>query len=230
MSRIINICFLLRVKTRFLASFKILKAMEYIPNRQVAAEMLADRLMQYKGEQGVVLAIPRGGVPVAAPIARRLGMPLEVIVSKKIGHPANPEFAIGAVSLEDVEVDDRIEVPKEYIRAQVVRLQESLRKKYQLFMGNRQPVDLKDRIVIIVDDGIATGKTLLSTVNMVRKKHPRKVIIAVPVAPASAIKQFEAIVDEVVCLLVPPFFQAVGQFYQDFTEVSDEDVIALLRQ
>jgi putative phosphoribosyl transferase len=204
--------------------------MEYIPNRQVAAEMLADRLEQYKGERGVVLAIPRGGVPVAAPIARRLGMPLEVIVSKKIGHPANPEFAIGAVSLEDVEVDERIEVPKEYIRAQVERLQESLRKKYQLFMGNRQPVGLKDRIVIIVDDGIATGKTLLSTVNMVRKKHPRKVIIAVPVAPAAAIKQFELIVDEVVCLLVPPFFQAVGQFYQDFTEVSDEEVIELLRQ
>lgn len=201
-----------------------------IPNRQVAAELLADRLEYYRGQKGVVLAIPRGGVPVAAPIARRLGMPLDVIVSKKIGHPANPEFAIGAVSLEDVEVDKRTDVPAEYIQAEVERIKTSLRQKYRLFMGNRQPVDLHDRIVIIVDDGIATGKTLLSTVNMARHKQPRKIIIAVPVAPRAAIKQFEAIVDEVVCLLVPPMFQAVGQFYQEFEQVSDEEVIRLLRQ
>ncbi|MCP2043321.1 phosphoribosyltransferase [Pontibacter sp. HSC-36F09] len=204
--------------------------MEMIPNRQVAAELLADRLEYYRGQKGVVLAIPRGGVPVAAPIARRLGMPLDVIVSKKIGHPANPEFAIGAVSLEDVEVDKRTDVPAEYIQAEVERIKTSLRQKYRLFMGNRQPVDLHDRIVIIVDDGIATGKTLLSTVNMARHKQPRKIIIAVPVAPRAAIKQFEAIVDEVVCLLVPPMFQAVGQFYQEFEQVSDEEVIRLLRQ
>ncbi|MDO6392056.1 phosphoribosyltransferase family protein [Pontibacter sp. BT731] len=201
-----------------------------IPSRQIAAELLADRLEHYKGQQGVVLAIPRGGVPVAAPIARRLGMPLDVIVSKKIGHPANPEFAIGAVSLEDVEVDKRTDVPAEYIHAEVERIKTSLRQKYKLFMGNRQPVDLRDRIVIIVDDGIATGKTLLSTVHMARHKQPRKIIIAVPVAPRAAIKQFEAIVDEVVCLLVPPMFQAVGQFYQEFEQVSDEEVIRLLRQ
>ncbi|EJF11149.1 phosphoribosyltransferase [Pontibacter sp. BAB1700] len=204
--------------------------METIPNRQVAAEMLADRLEHYKGQKGVVLAIPRGGVPVAAPIAKRLDMPLDVIVSKKIGHPANPEFAIGAVSLEDVEVDNRSDVPEEYIQAEVERIKTSLRQKYKLFMGDRQPVDLRDRIVIIVDDGIATGKTLLSTVNMARHKQPRKIIVAVPVAPQAAIAQFEAIVDEVVCLLVPPFFQAVGQFYEEFGQVSDEEVIRLLRQ
>ncbi|MDX5418949.1 MAG: phosphoribosyltransferase [Hymenobacteraceae bacterium] len=203
--------------------------MEYIRNREEAAELLADRLEIYKGRKGVVLAIPRGGVPVGAPIAKRLGMPLEVTVSKKIGHPSNPEYAIGAVSLEDVEVDERIDVPHEYIEAETERLRQSLRKKYQLFMGNRKPVELEDRIVIIVDDGIATGKTLLSTVNMVKKRHPQKIIVAVPVAPRSAIEQFEAIVDEVVCLLVPPFFQAVGQFYLEFTQTSDEEVIELLR-
>lgn len=203
--------------------------MNYIRNREEAAEMLADRLERYKGQKGVVLAIPRGGVPVGAPIAKRLGMPLEVIVSKKIGHPANPEFAIGAVSLEDVEVDDRPDVSEEYIRTEAARLQESLRRKYKLFMGDRQPVDLRNRIVIIVDDGIATGKTLLSTVEMVRKKQPREIIVAVPVAPFSAIERFKAIVDEVVCLLVPPFFQAVGQFYQEFTQVSDDEVFRLLQ-
>lgn len=201
-----------------------------IPNRQVAAEMLADRLEHYKGQKGVVLAIPRGGVPVAAPIAQRLSMPLDVIVSKKIGHPANPEFAIGAVSLEDVEVDKRADVPAAYIQAEVERLKESLCQQYRLFMGNRQPVDLRDRIVIIVDDGIATGKTLLSTVNMARNKQPRKIIVAVPVAPLTAIQQFEAIVDEVVYLLAPPMFQAVGQFYEEFEQVSDAEVIHLLRQ
>lgn len=204
--------------------------MDMIPNRQVAAELLADRLEHYKGEKGVVLAIPRGGVPVAAPIARRLGMPLDVIVSKKIGHPANPEFAIGAVTLEDVEVDRRSDVSVEYMQAEIERIKISLRQKYRLFMGNRQPVDLHDRIVIIVDDGIATGKTLLSTVIMARHKQPRKIIVAVPVAPQAAIKQFEAVVDEVVCLLVPPMFQAVGQFYLEFEQVSDEEVIRLLRQ
>ncbi|SIT94342.1 phosphoribosyltransferase [Pontibacter indicus] len=201
-----------------------------IPNRHIAAELLADRLEHYKGQKGVVLAIPRGGVPVAAPIARRLGMPLDVIVSKKIGHPANPEFAIGAVTLEDVEVDHRSDVSAEYIRAEVERIKTNLRQKYRLFMGDRQTVDLHDRVVIIVDDGIATGKTLLSTVNMARHKQPRKIIIAVPVAPKAAIKQFEAIVDEVVCLLVPPMFQAVGQFYQEFEQISDEEVIRLLRE
>ncbi|MHC2991445.1 phosphoribosyltransferase [Pontibacter sp. HJ8] len=204
--------------------------MENIRNREEAALMLADRLEKYQGQKGVVLAIPRGGVPVAAPIARRLGMPLEVTVSKKIGHPANPEYAIGAVSLEAVAVDERINVPQEYIKAEVERIQESLRKKHRLFMGNRQPVNLKDRVVIIVDDGIATGKTLLSTINLVKKQQPSKIVVAVPVAPYAAIEQFSAIVDEVVCLLVPPYFQAVGQFYQEFTQVSDEEVIGLLQE
>lgn len=204
--------------------------MEMIPNRQVAAEMLADRLEHYSGQPGVVLAIPRGGVPVAAPIAKHLGMPLEVVVSKKIGHPSNPEYAIGAVSLEDVEVDYRSDVSQEYIETEVARLQESMKKKYQLFMGNRKSVDMRDRVVIIVDDGIATGKTLLSTVHLVRHKQPRKIVVAVPVAPAAAIARFEQLVDEVVCLLVPPYFQAVGQFYEEFEQVSDEEVIRLLRE
>lgn len=200
-----------------------------IRNRAYAAQLLAERLAHYKGQKGVVLAIPRGGVPVAAPIAKFLGMPLEVIVSKKIGHPANPEFAIGAVSLEDVEVDYRSDVTQAYVEAETRRLQESLREQYKLFMGDIQPVELPGRIVILVDDGIATGKTLLSTVRMVRKKQPRKIVVAVPVAPQAAIREFEAIVDEVVCLLVPPLFQAVGQFYEEFEQVSDEEVISILR-
>ncbi|WP_238395747.1 phosphoribosyltransferase [Pontibacter pudoricolor] len=200
-----------------------------IRNREEAAEMLADRLEKYKGRDGVVLAIPRGGVPVAAPIAKRLHMPLEVMLIKKIGHPANPEYAIGSVSLDSITIDQTIEVPRDYINAEAERVRESLRKKYKLFMGERKPVQLKDKLVIIVDDGIATGKTLMATIEEVKKQGPDKVIVAVPVAPQAAIERFREEADEVICLLIPPFFQAVGQFYEEFRQTSDEEVIKLLQ-
>ncbi|MBF9253460.1 phosphoribosyltransferase [Pontibacter sp. 172403-2] len=204
--------------------------MEMLQNREEAAQLLAERLEKYRGRKGVVLAIPRGGVPVAAPIARRLGMPLEIALSKKIGHPANSEFAIGSVSLESVIVDARADVPPTYIEAQVQRIRESLQQKYKLFMGNRRHVDLAGRVVIIVDDGIATGKTLLAIVELVQKQQPQQVVVAVPVAPFAAIDKLRSMVDEVVCLLIPPFFQSVGQFYRKFEQVSDEEVIKLLQQ
>ena len=204
--------------------------MERMRNRKEAALLLAERLDSYKGEQGVVLAIPRGGVPVAAPIAKRLGMPLEVILSKKIGHPANPEFAIGSVSLGSVTVDERAEVPVEYVEEEVKRIRENLRQKYSLFMGNRQRIPLKGKLAIIVDDGIATGKTLMATIELVKKEAPRQIIVAVPVASSAAYDRIYSLVNEVVCLLVPPYFQAVGQFYDEFPQVSDELVIKLLQE
>ncbi len=203
--------------------------MDMIRNRAEAAQLLTERLQKYKGEQGVVLAIPRGGVPVAAPIAKTLGMPLEVTVSKKIGHPMNPEFAVGAVSIDSVTYDKRPDVPEEYIQAEVERIRQSIQQKYALFMGNRRHIPLKGRVVIIVDDGIATGKTLEATVMLVKKEQPRKIVVAVPVAPPAAAKHFSGLVDDFVCLLTPPFFQAVGQFYEEFTQTSDEEVIQLLR-
>ena len=201
-----------------------------IQNRKAAARLLAERLEKYRGERGVVLAIPRGGVPVAAPIAQYLGMPLEVTLSKKIGHPANPEFAIGSVSLDSVQVDERADVPQEYIAAEVNRIREGLRQKYSLYMGNRKHVHLRDLVVILVDDGIATGKTLLATIELVKKELPRKIVVAVPVASPSAYDTISSLVDEVVCLLVPVSFQAVGQFYEEFSQVSDELVIKLLQE
>lgn len=204
--------------------------LERIRNREEAALLLADRLEKYRGEQGVVLAIPRGGVPVAAPIAKRLSMPLEVTLSKKIGHPSNPEFAIGSVSLASVAVDERAEVPGEYIDAEVKRIRGNLRQKHSLFMGNREHVPLRDRLIVIVDDGIATGKTLMATIELVKKEAPRKIVVAVPVASPSSYDQIDSMVDEVICLLVPPYFQAVGQFYDEFSQVSDELVIKLLQE
>ena len=204
--------------------------MEMLHNRDEAALLLAERLEKYRGRSGVVLAIPRGGVPVAAPIARHLGMPLEVALSKKIGHPVNPEFAIGAVSLETVIVDDRTDLPQPYIETQVQRIRESLQQKYKLFMGNRRHIDLTDRVVIIADDGIATGKTLLAIVELVQKQRPQLIVVAVPVAPFAAIDKLRSMVDEVVCLLIPSFFQSVGQFYRQFDQVNDEEVIKLLQE
>ncbi|ARS36475.1 phosphoribosyltransferase [Pontibacter actiniarum] len=204
--------------------------MEQIRNRKEAAELLAQRLEKYRGEQGVVLAIPRGGVPIGADIARKLGMPLEVTLAKKIGHPMNAEFAIGAVSLDSVAVDERAEVPQEYIDAEVGRIRQSLKQKYDLFMGNRQHIPLKGRVVLIVDDGIATGKTLEATIKLVGKEQPRKIVVAVPVAPPAAAAHFSQLADDFVCLLVPSSFQAVGQFYEEFGQVSDDLVIKLLQE
>lgn len=204
--------------------------MEMLQNREEAALLLTEPLEKYSGRKGVVLAIPRGGVPVAAPIARHLGMPLEIALSKKIGHPSNPEFAVGSVSLETVIVDERADVPQPYIEAQVLRIRENLQQKYKLFMGNRRHVDLTDSVVIIVDDGIATGKTLLAIVELVQKQQPQLIIVAVPVAPFDAIDKLRSMVDEVICLLIPPFFQSVGQFYRQFEQVSDQEVITLLQE
>lgn len=204
--------------------------MEILQNREEAAQLLAEKLKEYAGVPGVVLAIPRGGVPIGAYIAHKLGMPLEVTLSKKIGHPANQEFAIGAVSLDSVAVDDRAEVPQAYIEEEVKRIRQNLKQKHALFMGDRPRTPLQNRVVIIVDDGIATGKTLEATVELVQKEQPRKIVVAVPVAPPSAAAHFSHVVDDFVCLLVPSIFQAVGQFYIEFPQVSDEQVIRLMQK
>lgn len=204
--------------------------MDMIRNRDEAAALMAEKLIKYKDQDGVVLAIPRGGVPVAAPIARSLHMPLDLVLVKKIGHPANPEYAIGSVGLDSITLDPTIDVPASYVQAEAERVREGLREKYALFRGKKEPLALQNKVVIIVDDGIATGKTLQQTITMVKESKPAKVIVAVPVAPPSAITKLQGQVDEVICLLMPPHFQAVGQFYQEFTQTTDEEVIALMQE
>jgi predicted phosphoribosyltransferase len=129
-----------------------------------------------------------------------------------------------------VQVDEREEVPPEYVEAEVKRIREKLRQNYQLYMGNREHVNMKNRVVILVDDGVATGKTLISTIELIKKEQPRRMVVAVPVASPTALARIEGMVDEVVCLLAPPYFQAVGQFYQEFYQTSDELVIQLLQE
>lgn len=198
-------------------------------NRWDAALRLIPMLSRYADEPCVVLVIPRGGVPIGYAIAKSYSFPLDILLTKKIGHPNNPELAIGAVSLESETVDPNFNVPEEYVRQQIPLIRESLRQRRTKFMGDRAPVDITDKVVIIVDDGIATGHTLMAAIGMIRHRSPGKIVVAVPIAPRQTASKFRELVDEFVCPCMPDDFNAVGQFYKDFAEVTDEDVISLMK-
>ncbi len=195
-----------------------------------AGTQLKEKLLKFKDENMVVLAIPRGGLPIGAIVAKALMTPLDVALTKKIGHPNNKEYAIGAVSLEDTVLTEAKGVTKGYINEETIRIRKKLQQRHNQYYKKRSPQSIKDKTVIIVDDGIATGNTLLATIELVSKQNPKKIIVAIPVAPSSAIKKLENTekVDEVICLRVPYNFQAVGQFYTIFNQVSDEEAIKIL--
>lgn len=199
-------------------------------DRYSAAALLAKKLIKYKNSDGIVLAVPRGGVPIGYVVAKELNLPLELILSKKIGHPYNTEYAIGSVSLEGVVLDEgNNDVSLEYINSEIVRLRKMLKERLKLYSGNMKPTALKDKIVIIVDDGIATGYTIRATIEVLKNSDPRKIIIAIPVAPPATASALSELVDEFICLITPDDFGAIGRFYEDFSEVKDEEVIRLLR-
>lgn len=200
------------------------------PDRKSAGRALAKALQHLKGMNGVVLAIPRGGVPVAAEVAQALSMPLDILLSKKIGHPANPEFAVGAVTLEDQVLTPGQHIDAQWIITETARIRKELSLKSQRLRGNRPDMSIRDRIVIIVDDGIATGQTLRATLPMIRRRQPAKIIIAVPVAPVAAVQSLRPEVDELVVLHTPRHFAGVGVFYEDFSQIEDAEVAMLLRQ
>lgn len=200
-------------------------------NREEAGDKLASYLEKYKGMNGVVLAIPRGGVPIGCIIAKEIRFKLDLALSKKIGHPLQPEYAIGAVSLTDCFIEDYTEVPKDYIQKEEQRIRERLKEMYVSYMGeNTTPVDLKDKIVIITDDGLATGRTMLSTIAMVKKQNPKRLIVAVPVSSENALQRIAREADEVVCPFIPRAFTGVAAFYEDFTQVNDEEVRSYIQE
>jgi putative phosphoribosyl transferase len=198
-------------------------------NRQAAARLLAEQLRYLRGQPGVVLAVPRGALPMGAIIAQALGWPLDVVLTKKLGHPNNPEFAVGAVSEHGYVLNPNVKLPQHYLNEQVARIQAQLKERRQAYRGSGLPLPLAGRPVVIVDDGVATGQTLLASIALVREQHPSRVIVAVPVASRQALLHLQAAADEVLCLLAPADFVAVGQFYQDFREVSDEEAINALQ-
>ena len=198
-------------------------------DRMDAGLALSRHLQHYKRVDGVMLAVPRGGVPVAFPIASILELPLEIILSKKIGHPLHKEYAIGAVSLTGTIIAPNALASEEYIQQETIHIREQLREMYEMYMGNKKPTPVKDKVVIVVDDGVATGNTLLSTIDIIRNERPRKLVVAVPVASRQAAKKLSEVTDEFVCAWIPSEFHSVGEFYLDFTQVSDEEVISMLR-
>jgi predicted phosphoribosyltransferase len=197
-------------------------------NRIDAAHQLIPLLEKFKQEACVVLAVPRGGVPIGYEIAAHFRFPLDILLAKKIGHPASSELAIGAVSLEDAVIDDRHGITDSYIQGEIMKIRQRLMERQKKFLGDRQPVSLKGKTVIITDDGIATGHTLLAAIKLIRTQQPKKIVIAVPVAPIRAAQKIQTVVDDFICLHTPYDFFGVGQFYHDFSQVSDEEVISLL--
>ncbi|WP_372766570.1 phosphoribosyltransferase [Lutibacter sp.] len=203
-------------------------------NRVEAANLLAEKLTDYKNKEGtVIVAIPRGGVPVGYEISKKLNVPLEVVLSKKIGHPFNKEYAIGAVTLKNSILSDAaLEVSPIYIHDETERIRDLLKQRIHWYYGEKKPLNLKDKIVILVDDGIATGNTMISCIQLIELQKPLKIIVALPVAPPSALKKIKGMeeVDEAICLSTPSNFQAVGQFYEEFDQVNDKEVIELLKK
>lgn len=193
-------------------------------NRLDAAERLIPILRDFTNEQTVVLAIPRGAVPMGFYIAQALHVPFDIVAVKKISYPGNPELAVGAVSLEGRVVDPEFSIRREYIDRETKRLQAQLKERIVYLRGLKPSVNLKHKTVILIDDGMATGNSMLSAVLLVKQQSPAKVIVAVPVAAQDAIAKLTTTVDEVLSLIVPSAFRAVAEYYEDFSEVSDEEV------
>lgn len=201
-------------------------------NRIEAADQLAEVLESYNEDDLLILAIPRGGLPLGARIAEKLNAAMDVILTKKIGHPSNKEYAIGALSLESYFIDDRLGVSQQYIMDEVVRLRAILKEKYQLYYRQCQPISIKNRRVIIVDDGIATGNTMVATIALAANEQPKDIIVAVPVAPIESLRKISssAFVLKCICLKTPTDFHSVGQYYEDFSTVSDSEAVLLLER
>jgi predicted phosphoribosyltransferase len=197
-------------------------------DRIEAGQLLAAKLKKYKNDNGIVLAVPRGGVPLAYVVAKELDFPVEVILTKKIGHPLNKEYAIGAASLTDYFIIPHVNVTEEYIEQELQAIRTRLKTMYKKFMGDKEPENLEGKTVIVIDDGIATGNTIMATVNLLRKSRAGKIVIGVPVASQSAVQKLSKEVDEVVAVMIPEEFYGVGAFYKNFSEVSDDEVLFYL--
>ena len=197
-------------------------------DRHDAAKQLIPALKKYRNTLAVVLAIPRGAVPMGYDVAVALNLPLDILLTKKIGHPQNPELAVGAVSLYGRIVDKHYRLDDEYIEKETQRIRNTLAERYKKFMANGNPVDLKNKTAILIDDGIATGNTILSSVELARLNGAKRIVVAVPVASVEAVTKLKPKVDELICLHVPDNFMAVGQFYEDFSEVTDDMVLHYL--
>lgn len=205
-------------------------------NRQEAGKLLAEALKSHLGEDVVVLALPRGGVPVASPISFALKAPLDLIFAHKIGHPLQKEYAIAAITEGGHMVGHEEElkrVDKGWLEKEKEKTFQNMKRQRSLYLQERKKPVLKDKIVILVDDGVATGLTLLAAILEVKQLNPKKLIIAVPIAPKNTAEKIKKQVDELVALKVDEdelFLGAVGAYYEEFVQVQDQEVIDLLKK
>jgi len=206
-------------------------------NRKEAGQQLGLRLMSCKKEQPVVVALPRGGVPVGFEVARLIEAPLDICAVRKLGAPGQPELAIGAVNEgkePHVHLDPHtvreLDVSKAHIDREVAAQVEKIRRMERLYRSGRPGINVRGRVVILVDDGLATGATARAALKRLRLDNPARLILAVPVAPRSTLDSLRPQVDDLVCLRAPEDFWAVGNYYRDFSPVSDEEVVDLLNR
>ena len=206
-------------------------------DRKEAGQSLAKRLAKFANQPCVVLALPRGGVVVAAEVAAALRAPLDLVMVRKIGAPHNPELAVGAivdgstpVVIRNEALIQSLELSPAHFNAAWQRALAEIDRRHALYLGHRRSIDLYDRTAIVVDDGIATGATVRAALLATRKRDPKKLVLAVPVAPPSALDALRKEADEIVCLVSPEPFDAVGRHYREFGQVSDDEVRAILAE
>jgi putative phosphoribosyl transferase len=210
----------------------MLRPRVFFADRTEAGRMLGERLAGLVGDDAVVLGIPRGGVVVAAEVARALGAPLDVVVPRKVGAPFNPELGLGAVAPGVQVLDHRLirdlGVTAEYLEREIAAQEREIARRMEAYRGGREPVEVAGRTAIVVDDGVATGGTAAAAARWARSQDASEVVLAVPVAPPQARPMLEREADRFIALGTPEPFHAVGQWYRDFDQVSDAEVVALL--
>lgn len=205
-------------------------------DRKNAGEKLAEKLKKYKGQSDVViLGLPRGGVVIANEISKKLKLPLDIIVPRKVGAPGNPELAIGAITesgekIFDEEIVKYTRAGQEYIDKTVEEEKKEAQRRLKIYRAGKPPVDLKGKTIILIDDGIATGSTMRAAIASVKAKKAHKVVVAVPVLARDTVKKIEKEADELIYLDAPLFFGAVGTFYEIFDQTDDEEVIEIMKR
>ncbi len=203
-------------------------------DRVDAGAQLAEKLGRYRGSSdAVVLGIPRGGLVVAAEAARRLRLPLDVVLTKKIGHPLQPEYAIGVVDLEgevlDEDVVRRDGIDAAYLRAEIEKIRAVLRGREALYRQGRPPLPISGKTALVVDDGVATGNTIVAAIRLLRRRGAARIVAAVPVASRGSLEALASLADETVSVLVPEELFAIGEFYDDFGQLDDAEALSLWR-